>query len=177
MMWRDTGHPHARERGLGQILPLEFSEEANPVDTLTSGLEPWRFSIVWAPQLVVLWGQRPGKLTQPAREMVAFWTEAEVVVLRRGRQRCLKCRTSVCCVLSHFSGVWLFVTPWTVAHQAPLSLGILQARKLELSCPPPRDLPDPETELETLCLLLWQVGSFPLVPLGKPEEPVILSNW
>ena len=29
------------------------------------------------------------------------------------------------------SCVRLFVTPWTVAHQAPLSLGILQARILE----------------------------------------------
>ena len=27
------------------------------------------------------------------------------------------------CVLSHFSCVWLFVTSWTVAHQAPLSMG------------------------------------------------------
>ena len=27
------------------------------------------------------------------------------------------------CVLSCFSCVWLFVTPWAVAHQAPLSLG------------------------------------------------------
>jgi len=27
--------------------------------------------------------------------------------------------------------VWLFVTPWTVAHQAPLSMGILQARTLK----------------------------------------------
>jgi len=30
--------------------------------------------------------------------------------------------------LSH---VWLFATPWTVAHQAPLSIGILQASTLE----------------------------------------------
>ena len=29
------------------------------------------------------------------------------------------------------SGVWLFSTPWTVARQAPLSMGILQERKLE----------------------------------------------
>ena len=35
---------------------------------------------------------------------------------------------SVLCVLSH---VWLFATPWTVARQAPLSMGILQARILE----------------------------------------------
>ena len=31
-------------------------------------------------------------------------------------------------LLSH---VWLFVTPWTVACQAPLSMGIFQARLLE----------------------------------------------
>ena len=29
----------------------------------------------------------------------------------------------VVCVLSHFSRVWLFATLWTVAHQAPLSMG------------------------------------------------------
>ena len=27
------------------------------------------------------------------------------------------------CMLSHFSRVWLFMTPWTVACQAPLSMG------------------------------------------------------
>ena len=26
-------------------------------------------------------------------------------------------------MLSCFSRVWLFVTPWTVAHQVPLSMG------------------------------------------------------
>ena len=39
------------------------------------------------------------------------------------------------CVLGHFSrsvaSVRLFMTPWTVACQVPLSLGILQARVLE----------------------------------------------
>ena len=35
---------------------------------------------------------------------------------------------TVCSVLSH---IQLFVTPWSVAHQAPLSMGILQARILE----------------------------------------------
>ena len=33
--------------------------------------------------------------------------------------------------LSRFTHVWLFVTFWTVAFQAPLSIGILQARILE----------------------------------------------
>ena len=35
------------------------------------------------------------------------------------------------CIPSHFSLVRLFVTLWIIAHQAPLSRGILQARILE----------------------------------------------
>ena len=35
------------------------------------------------------------------------------------------------CVLSCSSRVHLFVTLWTVAYQAPLSMGILQAKRLE----------------------------------------------
>ena len=36
----------------------------------------------------------------------------------------------LCCALL-LSSVQFFATPWTVAHQAPLSMGILQARILE----------------------------------------------
>ena len=37
-----------------------------------------------------------------------------------------------------------FVTPWTVAHQAPLSMGFpRQEYWCELPCPTPGDLPDP----------------------------------
>ena len=51
------------------------------------------------------------------------------------------------CMLSHFSHVRVFVTLWTVAHKAPLSMDILQARILEgLPCPPPRDLIYPGIE-------------------------------
>ena len=40
-----------------------------------------------------------------------------------------------------------FETPWTVAHQAPLSMGILQTRILEwVPSPPPGDLLNPEIE-------------------------------
>ena len=37
---------------------------------------------------------------------------------------------------SRSSRVWLFATPWTVAHQAPLSMGFFQARILELAAIP-----------------------------------------
>jgi len=55
-------------------------------------------------------------------------------------------QATVCaCVLSLFSLVRLFATPWTVAGQAPLSMEILQTRTLE--CPPPGDLPHSGIEL------------------------------
>ena len=38
---------------------------------------------------------------------------------------------TLCGALSHFSLVQLFVIPWTIARQAPLPMGILQARMLE----------------------------------------------
>ena len=53
------------------------------------------------------------------------------------RHRYLMCVESnnicLCCIhcVCVFSCFRLFETPWTVAHQAPLSMGILQARILE----------------------------------------------
>ena len=43
-----------------------------------------------------------------------------------------------------FSCVQLFVTPWTVAHQAPLSMGFSRQEYWSgLPCPSPGDLSDP----------------------------------
>ena len=51
------------------------------------------------------------------------------------------------CVLSRFSRVRLFVTLWTVARQAPLSMGSpRQGYWSGLLCLSPRDLPDPGIE-------------------------------
>ena len=45
------------------------------------------------------------------------------------------------CVLSHFSDVQLFVTPWTVANQAPLSVRFSRQEYWSgLPYPPPGDL-------------------------------------
>ena len=47
-------------------------------------------------------------------------------------------------VLSHFSRVGLFVTLWTIAHQAPLSMGFSRQEYWRgLPCPPSGDLPSP----------------------------------
>ena len=58
------------------------------------------------------------------------------------------------------------VTLWIVAHQAPLSMGILQARILEcIAMPSSRDLPNPGTEPRSPT---YQVDSLLSEPLGKP---------
>ena len=51
------------------------------------------------------------------------------------------------CVLSHFIGVWLFATPGTMAHQAPLSMEFSRQEYWSaLAFPPPGNLPDPGIE-------------------------------
>ena len=53
------------------------------------------------------------------------------------------------------SCVKLFETPWTVAHQAPLSVGILQARILEWVALLQGIVP---TQGSNLCLLISCIG-------------------
>ena len=68
--------------------------------------------------------------------------------------------------LSH---VQLFETPWTVARQAPLSMGVFPRQEYwsGLSFPSPGDPPDPGSNL---CLLQWQMDSLPLSHPGKPSK-------
>ena len=50
-------------------------------------------------------------------------------------------------MLSHFSHVQLFATPWTIAHQAPLSMVFSKQEYWSgLPFPPPGNLPDPGIE-------------------------------
>ena len=54
-------------------------------------------------------------------------------------------------MLSHFSHVQLFVTLWTVAHQAPLSKRFSRQEYWnKLPYPPPGHLPNPRIELTSL---------------------------
>ena len=63
---------------------------------------------------------RPGPLKDPGRTVAWAWCMCARVCV-------YVCVHAVCEVASV---VQLFVTPWAVAHQAPLSMGILQARVL-----------------------------------------------
>ena len=55
------------------------------------------------------------------------------------------------CVLSCLSHVWCFATPWTVAHQAPLSMGFSRQEYWSgLPYPPPGGFPNPGIKLSSL---------------------------
>ena len=62
-----------------------------------------------------------------------------------------------------------FVTPWTVACQAPLSMGFPRVEYWSgLPFPPPGDLPNPGIEPS---LLHWETGKvFTTEPPGKPDR-------
>ena len=67
------------------------------------------------------------------------------------------------CVLSRFSRVQLFATLWTVACQAPLSMGF--SRQVGCHALLQEIFSNQGWNLH---LLHWRMGSLPLVPPGKP---------
>ena len=67
--------------------------------------------------------------------------------------------------------VQLFETPWTLAHQVPLSMGFFrQEYWSKLPFPSPGDQSNAGINLHLLRLLRWQTDSFTTVPPGKPLE-------
>ena len=85
----------------------------------------------------------------------------------------------IACMLSHFSHVQLFVTPWTVAHQAPLSMGFSrQEHWSRLPFPPPGDFPDQGIKPASPVAPALQADSlYRLSHQGSPQKQPILSNF
>ena len=78
-----------------------------------------------------------------------------------GHEKCVYEEVCVC-VLCH---VRLFTPPWTVAHQAPLSMGFpRQEHWSGLPFPSPGDLPNPGIEARSPAV--WEDSL--LEPPGKP---------
>ena len=70
------------------------------------------------------------------------------------------------CVYELLSHVQLFATPWTVAYQAPLSMGFSRQEYWSgLPFPSPGDLPNPGIEPRPPAL---QADALPSEPPGKP---------
>ena len=88
----------------------------------------------------------------------------------------------MCCLLSHFSHVLLFEIPWTIACQAPLSMGFTKreywsGKNIGVGCHALLQMIFPTQGLNPhlLCLVQWQVGSLPPAPSGKKASQCLLS--
>ena len=67
----------------------------------------------------------------------------------------------------------LFVTPWTVARQAPLSMGFSRQEHWSgLPCRPPWDLPDIGTEL-TFLMSPALGGAFFTTRMDNQQGPIV----
>ena len=87
-------------------------------------------------------------------------------------------------MLSHFSCVRLFVNLWTVAHQAPLSMGFSRQEHWSgLPGPPPGDPPDPGIEPTCPVAPALQADSFtteprkPLFIIYKHFKLLLQEHW
>ena len=84
-------------------------------------------------------------------------------------------RAFLCVCVHLLSCVWSFATPWTIAHQASLSMGFFwQEYWSRLPFLPPRDLLNPQTESTSPAL---QVDSLPLSCLESPRAFLIAVKW
>ena len=80
-------------------------------------------------------------------------------------------------MLSRFSHVQLFAILWTIAHQAPLSMGFSRQEYWSgLPCSPPGDLPNPGTEPTSLTTPALAGGFFITSTPEKSNEVNNLSQ-
>ena len=78
-------------------------------------------------------------------------------------------------VLSRFSCVQLFATPWTIAYQVSLSMGFSRQEYWSgLPFPPPRDLPNPGIKPESPVAPALQAHSSPLSHQGSSKRSLVL---
>ena len=88
-----------------------------------------------------------------------------------GHLQCVCVCVCVCAGAQLLSHVQLFVTLWTVACQAPLSMGFSRQEYWSgLPFPPPGIFQTQGSNPGLLHLLHWQVDSSPLSPLGSPSR-------
>ena len=81
------------------------------------------------------------------------------------------------CVLSHFSRVWLFVTQWTTALQAPCPWDS-PGKNTGVGCHSFLQgiFPTQGLNSHLFCLLHWRVGSLPLAPPNELKQKYSIGH-
>ena len=117
-----------------------------------SGQQQWAellAAVSWAP------GQPWNHERKQPTHLHSFCTHTTILVF-----------TFSVCVLSRCCCVWLFVTPWTVALKAPLSMEFSRKKYWSgLPFPSPGNLPNPRIKPRSSA---FQADSLPLIHLGRP---------
>ena len=129
-------------------------------------------------KVLLSWGHWTQSSCKPRHLRMACWNTRE----ERKAERALKIYRECLSSLSVSHSLSLCLTPgdstlppWTVAHQAPLSMGFSRQECWSgLPFPTPRDLPVQGPHPHLLHLLHWQADSLPLVPL-ESHPPVF--SW
>ena len=133
---------NSREAGVSETSPSSLTHLNSAVFPAGAGSLTWRC-------LSGVSGDIPAILTPFMR--LGYWSSDSRLYMH---------------VLSPFSCVRLFATPWTAARWAPLSMGFSRQEDWSgLLFPSPGDLPDPGTEPRSPAL---QADSLPSEPPGKP---------
>ena len=164
------GHLHSCHRGQQNSRfvgpPWEIAQAESLKQQMFVSLQFWKSKIEAPSGLHSGRTSRPGLQRAPPHRVLLRPCSPCALALRAprgGDQRCL--------LLLPFSlgRIRLFSTPWTIACQAPLSVGFSRKEYWSgLPFPPPGDLPDQGWNPRLLCLLHWQVDSLPLSHLGSP---------
>ena len=104
----------------------------------------------------------PGMESVLGARSLTCWTNREVPSMSLNCPY-LSIHPCLCSVMSDSA------TLWTVAHQAPLSMGFSRQKYWSgLPCPPPGDLPNTGIKPTSPVSPALQVDSLPTEPLGKP---------
>ena len=116
-----------------------------------------------------IWGLGHHKFSSPLEKMQVSWLLHWTCINSFFLSLCVCVCVCMCMCMHILSHVQLFVTPWIVVSQVPLSM---QCSRQEywsgFPFPPPAGLPDPGIETHLLHLLHWQMDSLPLCHLGSP---------
>ena len=86
--------------------------------------------------------------------------------------------SSACMHAQSLSHVWLFVTPWTVACQTPLSMGFPRKEYWSgLPFPSPGDLPDPGIKPVSPTSPVLASRFFTIEPPRNPTKAMFSYKW